>query len=193
MRSGMYRNPEIFLLMLKVSLHSFGLALLVRGPSFPGFDTSHLLRRPSLCVKIKFSHWQDSSVGEQPDPAAFLTMLILQPVWLRRPPSQTCCSVCKSRIAKGDLLPAFQHWLSWVWLKDFGPRHPSLPTQLFGCQLQSEPPFPEQEAHHHRAVFGRPSVLTELSLRASYQLVSHRGGPQEEGSEEEPIRDMSRD
>lgn len=39
----------------------------------------------------------------------------------------------------------------------------------------------------------RPSVLTELCLGASYQLASHKRGPQEEGIEEEPIRDMSRD
>lgn len=49
------------------------------------------------------------------------------------------------------------------------------------------------EAGSHRAVLDRPSVLTELCLGASYQLASHKRGPQEEGIEEEPIRDMSHD
>lgn len=36
-----------------------------------------------------------------------------------------------------------------------------------------------QEADHHHAVFDRPSVLTELCLRASYWFAGHRRGPQE--------------
>jgi len=51
----MFRDPEIFLNVPEVWLHSFGLVLLAQGPFFPGFDRSHLLRRPSLCVKMKLS------------------------------------------------------------------------------------------------------------------------------------------
>lgn len=59
-RSGMHRDPEIFLNMLEVWLHSFGLVLLAQGPFFTGLDGAHLLRRPSPCVKMKFSGWRDS-------------------------------------------------------------------------------------------------------------------------------------
>lgn len=69
--------------------------------------------------------------------------------------------------------------MSQVSLNYFRPGQPFPPTQLFGCQLQLEPLFSVQEEDYHRAMFDRPSTLTDVCLRASSQLASHRRGPQE--------------
>lgn len=75
---------------------------------------------------------------------------------------------------------------------DLRPSQPFLPTQLWLSHSQSLHSLCGRQ-RATMACWSRPSVLTELCLGASYHLASHKRGAGEEGSEEEPIRDMSHD